>query len=242
MPGIYNYAGLLGAAGVTSTVSDMALYAQALLNDGGGIVPPQTFNAMGAIQYTNHPDLPSMALGFFRAPFGPLGEQVWSLGHTGSYVGDWSSAFYLFPDLDRAVIIHMNWGMLDQPPIQRILHAALDIEPTISATSTDISQDQLKKFVGQYEIPTDKPLTSLRPLINHGNVEVTLKDGHLMLQSDIGAAKTPRRLSLLTCDDKGFVFLLDTDEKVKPRLAFIPDGVDDWALAYFDFVKLARSG
>ncbi len=121
-----------GAGAVQSTVTDMGRYAEALLRGGDGIVKPETLQAMTSDQWRPDSRLPGWGLGF--AVRGSGRERRFS--HGGSVFGGWSSFFAVYPELNAALIIHLNlyydaFDRLITPPlVEAFLGAAPELPPS----------------------------------------------------------------------------------------------------------------
>jgi CubicO group peptidase (beta-lactamase class C family) len=122
------------AGGVSSTASDMARFAQALLNggewDGHRILKPETLNTMWTKQFATSEALPAMCMGFY---------QTWRnglhfIGHDGDLIA-FHSMFLLEPEEKLAIFISYNSA------------------GSASKTRTEI----LKAFADRYYPYTEKP-------------------------------------------------------------------------------------
>jgi CubicO group peptidase (beta-lactamase class C family) len=180
----------LAAGGVQSTMPDMLRYASALLRHGGGIVRPETFDAMIAPAYEPDPRLVSWGLSFSRVP---ATGRVW-IGHGGAYFGGWNSNLGLLPAEGVAVVQFMNI-MLDEPaPIfAAVKRAVLDVpRPTVTA-GLATARDVLEQAPGLYEL-TPGRLTNFRPATRIGRITVTRDGDGLTLTSRWGNWKRGVRL------------------------------------------------
>ena len=124
-----------GAGAVQSTVTDMGRYASALLRGTCGIVRPETFAAMTADQWRPDKRLPGWGLGFGVRGSGRLRR----FGHGGSVFGGWNSYLAVFPELDAALIVHMNlfsdaFDRLVTPPLVDAFLGTSDKLPAPIAT------------------------------------------------------------------------------------------------------------
>ena len=193
--------GMLAAGAVQSTVPDMAKYAAALLRRGGGIVRPETFDAMIAPQWCPDDRLESWGLSFGRAP--AYGRRVFR--HGGSYFGGWNSHLTVSPEDDVAVIIHMN-VMLDTttPVFGRIIRAVLDAPAPVLAEAP-LSDDVLSAAPGVYEC-TPGRLTNFRPSTRVGRVQIA-RDGArgLTFRSRRGEWKEAQPLRGADAKDENFL-------------------------------------
>jgi len=172
--------------GVQATLPDMARYASALLRHGAGIVRTETFDAMVADHWRPDPRLPGWGLAFgVRDHYGRR-----RFGHGGSFFGGWNSYLGVFPEDGLAVLIHMNlvWDQFETAITPRVLQAVFDEAPFV-APPARIEARVLETAPGVYEAPTPGPLTNFRVMANTGRVQVSARDGALVLHSRRGAWK-----------------------------------------------------
>jgi hypothetical protein len=182
---LYTWAnGALG--GVQSTVPDMARYASALLRRGEGMIRPETFGQMVADQWRPDVRLPGWGLGFGVRSFGGRRR----FGHGGSFFGGWNSQLSVFPDEDLAVIIHVNmvWDSFDAVTVPSVLQAVFG-DPPFAAPEIGIDPQIIKTAPGVYEAPTPGPLTNFRVMGNCGRVQISEREGGLVLHSRRGPWK-----------------------------------------------------
>ncbi len=185
--------GMLAAGAVQSTMEDMARYASALLRRGGGIVRPETFDAMVAPQWCPDDRLASWGLSFARLLRG--GRR--SFGHGGAYFGGWNSHLGVFPAEDMALIVHMN-VMLDTPaPVYARIERALFNAPAPSAPAVAADAGVVAAAPGVYECTPGK-LTNFRPSTNLGRIQITAAGDALAIRSRRGVWK--RGVPLLPSD------------------------------------------
>ncbi len=176
--------GMLAAGAVQSNMPDMARYASALLRRGGGIVRPETFDAMISQQYGADPRLVSWGLSFARTP--RFGRQA--IGHGGAFFGGWNTNFSLFPEENIAVLQHMNIMMDSSAPVfDRVLRAVFDA-PRESVAERPIDPAILASAPGVYECTSGR-LTNFRPATRIGRVHIEANGGSLVLRSRWGAWK-----------------------------------------------------
>lgn len=209
-----------GAGAVQSTVTDMGRYALALLRAACGIVRQETFAAMTADQWRPDKRLPGWGLGFGVRGGGRLRR----FGHGGSVFGGWNSQLTLFPQLDAALIIHINlysdsFDRLIAPPLidaflgfKEELPPAIPPDPRVLATAP-----------GVYELTMPGPLTNFRPQFNCGRVQISDKDGELMMYSRRGAWKTGARLLPVRTSEPDF-FAIDMPGEPVTYMAMLLDG------------------
>jgi hypothetical protein len=180
----------LAAAGVQSTIPDMAKYASSLLRRGGGIVRPETFGAMIAPQYCPQPRLEHWGLSFSRVP---LAGRV-LIGHGGAYFGGWNSNLAVIPEENIAILQHMNVMMPNPSPVfHAVDRAVFDAAPTAYPDRpTDVKM--LAEAPGLYEL-TPGRLTNFRPATNIGRITVERDGDMLKLTSRWGDWKNGVRLT-----------------------------------------------
>lgn len=216
--GRYQYIRPRAAGAVQSTIPDMAKYASALLNAGGGIVRPSTFEAMLTPHWQPDKRMSSMGLTFFmRQRFGRS-----TFGHGGGIVGGWNTQITVVPEERLAVLVHMNLSLDTFYRIDgRIFQAVLNT-PTQTLPSRATDPALLKSAPGVYE-PTPGPLTNFRTIRTTGRVQITARDGELMLRSRRGQWREGVRMVPADPSDPAF-FTLDTGEPEPPQLALALDG------------------
>jgi len=195
-----------GAAGaVQSTIPDMAKYAGALLRGGGGIVRPETFEAMIGPQWTPDERLVNWGLSFQR--FSRFGRPIF--GHGGGVIGGWNSMLLVIPTDGLALIIHANcsfdgFGKL----VSRLLASTLNETPTPLEGSAPA--ELLAAAPGVYEaIPG--ALTNYRIITGMGRLQIKAQDGVLTLYSRRGPWKTGLRMYPADPADPCFFRLADDD-------------------------------
>ena len=197
---------MAGAGGVQSTIPDMAKYATALLDGGGGIVQPETFAAMVAPHWCPDPRLNHWGLAFSRARH----HGHVAFGHGGAYFGGWNSRLDVFADDGFAVLQHMNI-MLDEPaPVfRRIIRAALGVEPERYAPRATPAE-LLERAPGEYWLTMPGSLTNFRPATRLGRVRVEREGDALTLTSRWGNWKTGVPL-VAASDDDPALFAVNRD-------------------------------
>jgi CubicO group peptidase (beta-lactamase class C family) len=233
--GSYQYVRGGGACGaVQSTVPDMARYATALLHRGGGIVRPETFDAMVAPQWCPDDRLESWGLSFQR--FDRFGRRVF--GHGGGVLGGWNSLLMISPADDRAIIIHANCIFPTFEKVQsRILAAALDAAP--ARLGGTVAPEIAAAAPGVYEA-TPGALTNFRIVTGMGRLQIKETDGGLMLYARRGPWK--RGVRLYPADPADPAFLYVDDDAVEPsRLALIRDGDRITGLRCDRLVEMVRT-
>ncbi|RLC59077.1 MAG: hypothetical protein DRI30_01420, partial [Chloroflexi bacterium] len=172
-----------GAGGVQSTVPDMLTYASALLHGAGGIVRPETFAAMTSPHWQPDQRLNGWGLSFAVAR--PYGHR--RFGHGGAAFGGWNSTLAVFPDLDAALVIHVNLWRNDYdsaivPPLTQAFLGERDPEPP----DVPIDQRIIDTAPGVYELASNTPLTDFRTRFTPGRVLVSAANGGLMIRGQRG--------------------------------------------------------
>jgi len=215
--GRYMYIRGGGAAGaVQSTVPDMARYAAALLGRGGGIVRPETFDAMVAGQWCPDDGLESWGYAFQR--FERFGRRVF--GHGGGVVGGWSSMLLVVPEEQRALIVHANCAFDEVGKlISRLLAAMLGV--TTIAPAGAIPAEIVASAPGVYEAVPGM-LTNFRIVSAMGRLQIKEEGGGLTLYARRGPWKRGVRIGAV---DGGAGLLVVQDDDLEPsRLALLRDG------------------
>jgi CubicO group peptidase (beta-lactamase class C family) len=215
--GVYKYIRGGGAAGaVQSTVPDMARYALALLNGGGGIVSPQTFAQMTGPQWCPDDRLESWGLSFQR--FRHFGIPMF--GHGGGVLGGWNTMLLIIPSREMALIIHSNTAFegLGQL-ISRVLAAALDHTP--QPLEGKAASEVLAAAPGVFESPGGV-LTNYRIIGAMGRLQIKAEGDELKLYSRRGNWK--KGVTLVPDDPADPWFFALKDNLMEPsRLALLRD-------------------
>ncbi len=206
------------AGGVQSTIPDMARYAAALLQRGASIVRPETFDQMVGRQWDPHPALQAWGLGFEVGTM--FGRPCFS--HGGLAMGGWHSNLRVFPRDGLGVIVHTNTVLPEfRVVVPRIVQAVLGA-PSIVPTETVSDPDLASSALGVYEAPNPGPLTNFRIKTGPGRVQISRRDGVLLLHSRRGEWKQGIRLLRADAGEPD-LFLLDTGAPEPGRLAFARD-------------------
>jgi CubicO group peptidase (beta-lactamase class C family) len=209
--------GMLAAGAVQSNVPDMARYASALLRRGGGIVRPETFEAMIAPQYAPDARLVSWGLAFSRTP--RFGRQI--IGHGGAFFGGWNTNFAIIPGENMAVLQHMNIMLDSSAPIfNRILRAVFDAPPD-TFPERPVDPAVLASAPGLYECAAGT-LTNFRPATRVGRVHIAAEGGALVLRSRWGAWKGGVRMTPAGASDPAF-FAVQTEGRDPAYIALTRD-------------------
>jgi hypothetical protein len=146
---------------------------------------------MTSDQWRPDPRLPGWGLGFsLRGEF-----SAFHFGHGGSVFGGWNSYLAVYPELDAAVILHVNLyaDNFDRNVVPHVLAAftGQDEEP---APAQAVAPRILESAPGVYELTMPGPLTNFRAQHNCGRVQIANHDGELMLYSRRGPWKEGARL------------------------------------------------
>jgi CubicO group peptidase (beta-lactamase class C family) len=209
--------------GVQSTIPDMSRYAAALLSGGGGIVPPETLTRMVSDQWRPDPRLPGWGLGFGVRTSGGRRR----FGHGGSYFGGWNSQLSVFPDDNLAVLIHVNLvsDFFETAIVPPLLRAVFDDPPAEFAVNA-VDGQVLKTAPGVYEAPTPGPLTNFRVMTNAGRVQISEREGGLVLHSRRGLWKAG--VPMVPADPANpDLFALVTEAPVQEVIAVLRDEKGD---------------
>lgn len=203
------------AGAVQSTVPDMARYASALLRRGGGIVRPETFDAMVAPQWCPDERLVSVGLCFFRERrFGRF-----AFGHGGGVTGGWNTTLAVLPEDGLALLMHLNVALNERDLLEsRLLQALLDAE-TARPLDRPVDPAVLAAAPGVFEGPPGM-LTNFRIVTATGRVQLSARDGELWLHARRGPLKEGLRLLPADANDPAF-FLLELDVPEPPRVALV---------------------
>jgi hypothetical protein len=172
-----------GAGGVQSTMPDMLTYASALLHGSNGIVRPETFAKMTLPHWQPDSRLGGWGLSFETSR--PSGYR--RFGHGGSAFGGWNSTLCVYPDLDAALIIHVNLWSNDYdsaivPPLTQAFLGEPDEEPV----DAPIDQRIIDTAPGVYELASNTPLTDFRTRFMPGRVLVSAANGGLTIRGQRG--------------------------------------------------------
>jgi CubicO group peptidase (beta-lactamase class C family) len=209
---------VVSAAGsVFSCVSDMALYAEAILGGGanrhGRAVGPETLAEMLRPQWPGE-SLPAMGLAFM---LGRLGEHRLA-GHDGGWPG-FVSAFHVAPDDGVAVVVFTNTSAAFAPHdlAERILRLVLGESAARELEPVPESPHLWPELVGVYKPPRG-PNTNFRllPLIA-GEIEVTVRRGTLVARAVSPVKALRQGLELKAADPADpLVFLTEIGEESLP--------------------------
>jgi CubicO group peptidase (beta-lactamase class C family) len=208
-----------GAGAVQSTVTDMGRYAFTLLRASHGIVRPETFAAMTADHWRPDKRLPGWGLGFSVRGEG----RARHFGHGGSVFGGWNSYLAVYPELDAAVILHVNMysDSFDRTFVPFMLNTFLGGED-VPAAAQPFDPRILAAAPGVFELPMPGPLTNFRPQYNCGRVQISNQDGKLMLHSRRGAWKNGARLVPVRAGEPDF-FAIEIESGATNYMSMIID-------------------
>ncbi len=190
---------MLATGGVQSNMPDMARYASALLKRGAGIVHSETFDAMVAPQWCPDERLISWGLSISRNV--QYGRRTF--GHGGAYFGGWNTILTVLPAENLALIIQMNVMLDETAPIGRKLLGALLDVAIPSAPAVPLDEHIARSATGVYEL-TPGLLTNFRPSNRLGRLQISTRDGGLVLHSRRGAWKHGATLLPADATDPSF--------------------------------------
>ncbi len=228
----YQYVRGHAAGAVQSTIPDMARYAAALLRRCAGIVRPETFDSMVAPHWCPDDRLANIGLAFFRER--RFGRRTF--GHGGGITGGWNTHLTVLPEDDLAVLTHLNLTFDKFAQVEgRILQAVLDA-PDPAVAEAQVDPKVLSTAPGVYEAKPG-PLTNFRIITGTGRIQISARDGELLLHARRGPWKKGVRLRPAEPADPAF-FVLDTGEPEPPLLALLLD--QDSAVTGLRFDRLVE--
>ena len=171
------------AGGISSTASDMARFAEALLNggelDGHRILKPETLQSMWTKQFGTSDALPVMCMGFY---------QTWRnglrfIGHDGDLIA-FHSMFLVEPKEKLVIFISYNSAGAASKTRTEILSAFADrYYPSVEAPNFQkLAAAEVKAIKGTYQATrrADSTKLSLGNLISQADADVD-KDGILKI-------------------------------------------------------------
>ena len=225
-----------GAGGVQSTVPDMLTYASALLHGANGIVRPETFAQMTSPQWQPDPRLDGW--GFAFGVSRPYGHR--RFGHGGTMFGGWNSTLSVFPDLDAALIIHVNLWSNDYntvilPPLTQAFLGEPDPEPAYSTIDPRI----LDTAPGVYELASNTPLTDFRTRFVPGRVLVSAANGGLTIRGQRGPWS--EGVPLIAADPAQPDLLLVTKGAATEKVVVLFEGDEVSGLRFQTLFELRRN-
>jgi hypothetical protein len=129
--------------------------------------------------------LPGRGLGFGLGNF--WGRR--SFGHTGEYIGGWHSAMTIFPEQDTAVIIHINATFpAFEGTVKGIFQAVFD-QPPFVPPECKTDPQLLDTAPGVYQATGPGPMTNFRVMISSGRIQLSVREGVLVMHSRRGPWK-----------------------------------------------------
>ena len=140
------------AGAMSSTASDMGRFMKAYLQNGHfgdeKILEEKTVQEMFTQQFTHHPALDGMALGFIKGTF----NEKKILFHGGATMM-FNSALYLLPEENLGIFISYSGGnhLLHNEIFQQFMDQHFPIEDTVFAPTLEGSKDSVKKYAGEYQ-------------------------------------------------------------------------------------------
>jgi CubicO group peptidase (beta-lactamase class C family) len=204
------------AGSVFSTLPDMARYAGALLDGGGGVVKPDTLETAFEPHYRPCPSHPGIGLSFFRDDM----DGHRAVGHGGGIPG-FTTAFALAPDDGVAVVAFTNGGgQAVSLAAHRVLCALLGI-PARRARRP-LQPEHWRDLIGYYR-PDPGPLTNARLLAVGGGMEIAVRDHRLVARALGALAPLRRGAPLAPADADGRVYMIDLEHIGMPPLALHVD-------------------
>jgi CubicO group peptidase (beta-lactamase class C family) len=191
------------AGSVFSSVDQMATYAAALLNGGanehGRVLKPTSLQTMFTAHWRQHPALPGQGLTFLLDDYDghPV---VWHDGGWPAFV----SSMLIAPGADTAVLAFTNSGSRAVHAVaEQVLRRLLGV-PVLSTGEArrraPSSPELWADLVGVYAPPRGGT-TNARLLDLGLELEVLVRDGHLVLRSPLGSLRAGVRLYPSDPDD-----------------------------------------
>ena len=237
LPGKYVRAwGNGGAGGVQSTVPDMLTYASALLHGANGIVRPETFAMMTSPQWQPDPRLNGWGLSFALQQ--PFGQRMF--GHGGAMFGGWSSTLSVYPNLDAALVIHLNLWQADyDAAVLPLLTQAFLGEADPAPADAKIDQRIIDTAPGVYELASNSPLTDFRTRFMPGRVLVSAANGGLTIRSQRGPWS--ESVPLIAADPSQPDLLLVKKGAATERVVVLFDGDNVSGLRFQTLFDLRRN-
>jgi CubicO group peptidase (beta-lactamase class C family) len=190
------------AGSVFSSVDDMALYTAALLNGGanehGRVLDPESVGQMLSPQWRAHPSLPGQGLAFKLDDFD--GHRIaW---HDGGWPA-FRSTMMVAPDDDLAVLAFTNSGTDGtHEAVEVVLRDLLGVPLTTAEARrrAPAAPHTWADLVGVYA-PTRAGTANLSMLLFGLELEVLVRDGHLLLRPAVGPLRRGVRLHRSDPDD-----------------------------------------
>lgn len=222
------------AGGMSSSASDMAKFMIALLNHGQyedeSILKEETVKQMFTQQFTHHPTLNGMTLGFIETDMN--GQRV--LMHGGSTML-FNSMFYILPDEKFGIFMSYSGGnhLLHNEVLHELMNAFYPQEE-VFIPSNKVSVERHKKYAGEYHQnrkseTTEEKFTSLHigviqvEVAHDGYLEVTHNgETHPFYEDEMGIFKSTR--TERSPDAYGDFRTIVFKEDGEGNLLLIPDG------------------
>lgn len=170
------------AGAMSSSASDMAHFMIAYLQNGHfkdeQILEKKTVQEMFNQQFTHHPALDGMALGFIEGTFN---EKKVLFHHGGTMM--FNSSLYLLPEEGLGIFMSYSGGnhFVHNEVFQGVMDQYFPMEEEVFAPSVEGSNGNIEKFAGEYH-QNRKSLTTADKFISlvTGIIQVeTDKDGYL---------------------------------------------------------------
>lgn len=224
------------AGAVQCSLLDLARYAQALLRRAEGIVRPGSFDRMLRPTWCPDARLAHIGLAFFLEHF--FGRA--SFGHNGGVTGGWNTSLKVFPQQDLALVIQLNLAYDHFDRVEQTLIGALLGAPRHRAPDLPLDGGVRAAAPGVYEA-TPGRLTNVRIAAGTGRIQISERDGGLVLRARRGPWKGGVRMLPADPADPGF-FELETGDIQPPRLSLLRDGEGRVAELRLDrLVRLVRN-
>ena len=134
------------AGGMSASGLDMAQFMLAHLQEGEGILEPETTRTMHTTLFQHDPRLPGMAYGFFESQHG--GQHI--IGHSGTLPNNFISDMWLVPEHDLGIFLSYNSG---RGMMAQIAFAKAFFDhyfPHALAPSLSLEAEELSHLTGTY--------------------------------------------------------------------------------------------
>ncbi len=183
-----------GAAGnMSATAADMALYLQELINGGGSLLKPATFQAFSSTTHRISPDVTGDGLGIYE--MGPKGSGVF--GHSGGIRGG-SSLYFVIPSKGIGLFVHINSsdGLDNRFNLSGMVSRAM----ASTSSNDDFDPGDLMSFQLPAELAARFGNTPA-PATGNANCDETALPGHYQYSRALGfAALAPRFLGRIALE------------------------------------------
>ncbi|MBI9045306.1 MAG: beta-lactamase family protein [Anaerolineaceae bacterium] len=236
----------LAAGSVISSVNEMGLYMQALLNGGsngqGSVIKPETLEMMMTPHYQADPALAAMGLGFFLDDL----NGNWIASHGGSLEG-FNSIMRISPKDGTGLILMSNTSArkiytLGETLLRKLVGAVSHTD-RVPVKGIPSSPHVWKNLVGSYNPKRGLNSNARAWLMLGGEIEVYVKNNKLMMRSLLGTYKQGIELHPADASNE-LVFENVTDDK-PTKLVFQRNAegyIDRFSLTammFFTFYKRA---